>query len=37
MKHYESKAKLILHFLYGAKRYFVLSLSFAALVSLFIW
>ena len=35
MRKYESKIQLILHFLYGAKRYFVFSLTFAALVSLF--
>ena len=35
MKQYETKSKLILHFLSGAKRYFALSLTFAALVSLF--
>ena len=35
MNKYETKSKLILHFLYGAKRFFALSLTFAALVSLF--
>ena len=33
MKSYETKSKLILHFLKGAKRYFLLSACFALLVS----
>ena len=35
MERYESKTKLILHFLSGAKRYFIFSMLFATLVSLF--
>ena len=34
MKHYPTKTNLILHFLAGSKRYFVLSMIFAGLVSL---
>ena len=35
MQKFESRSGLILYFLQGAKRYFALSLVFAALVSLF--